>query len=263
MQVNFFCIILFRGIKKYRYKLRVFIIQKNNIEFFDFTLHQFGSILTYARVFDTIALTLKHSYSIMFDKEIPFEIHVTTGDLTINRQDDFVNFCMMHEARPLMIELSKGDFIQQPMFSKIVYSNSFDHVLSVATGLSLSMDSSGFAARRLKIEVPAANSDLFKNRPSNFEKYFEWHCKINYAQVDKLLQLCEKHKVHLSLNALKHATNCRFITLREFGTKTEFEKRISSLSNDLQNGHWAILKQEAEYCIYDNNNLLDHGWLPQ
>jgi hypothetical protein len=55
----------------------------------------------------------------------------------------------------------------------------------------------------------------------------------------------------------------RFITLREFGTKLEFENRVNELTKDLKKGNWTIFKQEAEYCIYDNNSFLDTGWLPQ
>ncbi|NUN99434.1 MAG: hypothetical protein HUU01_02325, partial [Saprospiraceae bacterium] len=96
----------------------------------------------------------------------------------------------------------------------------------------------------------------------DFDKYFEWHCKINYIQIEELLGVCEKHKVHLSLNSLKNETNVRFITLREFGAKWTFGQRIAVVLSDLQKGGWTVLKQQSEYCIYDNNNFLDNGWLP-
>jgi hypothetical protein len=65
------------------------------------------------------------------------------------------------------------------------------------------------------------------------------------------------------INSLKNESNNRFITLREFGTKLEFENRVNELTKDLKKGNWTIFKQEAEYCIYDNNSFLDTGWLPQ
>lgn len=199
----------------------------------------------------------------MLDTEIPFEIHITTDFLASNRQKEFIDFCISREAKPLMIELSKGEFINQPMFNKVIYSNELGNILSIATELSKSLDSQNFRVKRLKIEIPANNSDLFKEYSTNFDKYFEWHCKINYTQTDRLIELCEKHKVHLSLNSLRNETNQRFITLREFETKHKFEKRISALLDDLNNGMWEVLKQQLEYCIYDNNNFLDNGWLPQ
>ena len=199
----------------------------------------------------------------MLDKDIPFEIHITTNSLTISRQNDFVDLCLMNDAKPLMIELSKGKFIKQPMFSKVVYSNSFDKILLVATELSKSFTSKKFSTERLKIEIPAEYSNLFETFSTSFDKYFEWHGKIDFVQIENLNRLCEKHKVHLSLNSLKNETNIRFITLREFGTKFKFEMRIKELTKDLKSGNWTVVKQQAEYCIYDNNNFLDTGWLPQ
>jgi hypothetical protein len=199
----------------------------------------------------------------MLDIKIPFEIHITTDNFTSDRQADFVDFCITREAKPLMIELSKGDFINQPMFSKIIFANNLGDILSISTEISNSLNNHGFLVKRLKIEIPSDKSDLLKYCPSDFDRYFEWHCKINFTQTDSLLKLCEKHKVHLSLNSLKNEANIRFITLREFGTKLRFEQRILSLLSGLQNGKWTILKQQSEYCVYDNNNFLDNGWLPQ
>lgn len=199
----------------------------------------------------------------MLEIEIPFELHITVDNLALDRQANFVDFCASKQSKSLMIELSKGNFINQPMLSKIVYANNLNHVLFIATEISNSMKSQNFLVKRLKIEIPARDSDLFKYHSSHFDKYFEWHCKIDYTQVDKLLELCEAHKVHLSLNSMKNEPNVRFITLREFGEKPKFEQRIQWLLTDLQSGNWVILKQQFEYCIYDDNKFLDNGWLPQ
>jgi hypothetical protein len=199
----------------------------------------------------------------MFDTEIPFEIHITTDHLSLSRQTDFVDFCTTQSAKPLMIELAKGDYIHQPMFSKVIYAAHFDHILAAATEISHTMNGLEFPVKRLKIEVSSEDADLLKNHSSNFDHYFEWHCKLNYEQMDQLLTLCEEHGVHLSLNSLRNESTIRFITLREFGTKQQFEERITALTADLVKGHWKILKQQSEYCIYDNNNFLDNGWLPQ
>lgn len=199
----------------------------------------------------------------MLDREIPFEIHITTGNLALNRQEEFVNFCLARAAKPLMIELSKGDFTHQPMLSKVVYSTHFDDVLSKATEITNALNDQIFQVKRLKVEIPADNHELLKKDVTTFNRYFEWHGKINYTQPEKLAELCEYHKVHLSLNSLKNEANIRFITLREFGVKEVFEQRIGQLINELQQGNWKILKQQSEYCIYDNNCFLDNGWLPQ
>ena len=98
---------------------------------------------------------------------------------------------------------------------------------------------------------------------SNFEKYFEWHGKIHLKEEKLLDQICEDHKVHLSLNSLKGESDIRFITLREYGDIDVFQDRKNSLINCLEGNNWQVLKEQSEYCIYDDNNYLDAGWLPQ
>jgi len=200
----------------------------------------------------------------MGENLIPFEIHITTAGLSIEKKDDFISFCFQHEAKPLLIELSKGDFISQPMFSKVVTLKNFQEILKESTQYSLLMNLNGFVVTRLKIEVPADCSHLFEHdKFTMLNKYFEWHGKIRFCNVEKLYSLCDIHKVHLSLNSLKNESDKRFITLREFGSKDIFQARIANLVLDLTHGNWELSKQQAEYCIYDNNSFLDNGWLPQ
>ncbi len=195
--------------------------------------------------------------------EIPFEIHITTEPLTSSKELDFVNFCKTIDAKPILIELAKGDVIHQPMFSKIIYSANVDEVLSISKNLSRLLHNNNFIVKRLKIEVPSENFNTFKIPLSSFCSYFEWHCKINCTQTDELLDICKNNKAHLSKNNLKTNHNARFITLRDFETQFIFETRKEKIINELKQGNWIILKQESEYCIYDNNNLLDNGWLTQ
>ena len=199
----------------------------------------------------------------MLSQIIPFELHLTVSDISAHRQADFIAFCERYASKPLLIELSRGEHIKQPMLSKIVYSNNFEEVLAAATQLSNTIKAQDYTVERLKIEIPAKDSALLQNHHSAFDKYFEWHGKVNYIQADRLLELCKRHHVHLSRNALKNENNNRFITLREFGSKAIFEQRIHTLLSDIDNSIWNIQKQQSEYCIYDNNNFLDKGWLTQ
>ena len=197
--------------------------------------------------------------ALLANESIPFEIHLTIKNLSKERQGLFVDFCMQQNAKPLLIELAKGDFIHQPMLSKVVYEKELANVLSTASVLSNELMNEGLEVKRLKIEIPSDNWALFQNHKS--EHYFEWHGKIPYERVNELLMLCQKHQVHLSFNALRNASDIRFITLREHGNKEQFESRISALKVDLETNNWPILKQQSEYCIYDNHQFLDHGWL--
>lgn len=196
-------------------------------------------------------------------EKIPFEIHLTTEQLPAAREGAFVRHCEAAGAKALLIELSRGMHMQQPMLSTVVYSDDLRLILSKATTLSQALVKEKFGATRLKIETPAVHAHLFAESESDFDRYFEWHGKIGYDQTEILAAICQKHKVHLSVNVLKSSPTLRFITLREYGTQERFEERIRQLVEALNTSNIPIHKQEAEYCIYDNNSFLDEGWLPQ
>jgi hypothetical protein len=193
---------------------------------------------------------------------IPFEIHLTVESLNTDGQEKFAEFCLKHDAKPLLIELARGDNMQQPMLTKVIYTESLDDVLKISTRYSNLLRQNSFKVNRLKIETMPEYATLFDDgEAGTFAKYYEWHGKINYERPVELLALCEKHKAHLSINALKNTPNIRFITLREFGDNNTFNTRIKELTTDITAGGWQLLKQQSEYCIYDNNCFLDNGWL--
>lgn len=197
----------------------------------------------------------------MLETEISFEIHLTIGNLLRDKEKEFIDFCQQNGGKPLIIELFKGDYTHQPMFTKVIYSNDFASVLENSKRLSIELMDNHFTPKRLKIEVPDVHGALFDLANTSFDKYYEWHGKVEYLQAEKLEALCKQHKAHLSLNSLKEESNTRFITLREFGNRQTFVNKVSKLTQTLS-GEWTILKQQSEYCIYDDNIFLDKGWLP-
>jgi hypothetical protein len=197
-------------------------------------------------------------------KYTPFEIHLTVGYSPEKQISHFVDLCLANAAKPLLIELSSGEQVSQPMFNKIVYKKNLKEALTTATEYARLLDSNAFQVKRLKIEIPSDYVDKIQNDEQDiFKSYFEWHGKTEFNRAEQLNELCLRHHVHLSLNSLKDAVSTRFITLREFGAKSVFEQRIKRLLNDLKKGGWRILKQQSEYCLYDDNIFLDKGWLPQ
>jgi hypothetical protein len=198
----------------------------------------------------------------MLPFEIPFEIHLTPESLTEHSLAAFINFCTEHEAKPMLIELAQGEHTQQPMLSKIVYSAEVERIFELTSGLSNALLERQLPTKRLKIEVPSFHANLFEHYHSASKTYFEWHGKINYDRREELLEICTQQKAHLSRNSLKNEQDKRFITLREHGSKPTFEQRISALAHALVHGGWHLAKQQSEYCIYDSNELLDKGWLP-
>ena len=149
------------------------------------------------------------------------------------------------------------------MFTKVVYAKTIIDALAMANKCADVLNKT-FNVTRIKMEIPSKFDYLFLNKKQTpFDNYYEWHGKVIYDKIDNLNTLCNKNKVHISLNSLKNETDKRFITLREFGTNVVFAQRINDLVMGLQNGNWQLLSQHFEYCVYDNNTVLDAGWLPQ
>jgi hypothetical protein len=199
----------------------------------------------------------------MFASKIPFELHLTTGLLPVKEVDAFESFCTDHGAKPLLIELARGEYINQPMFNKIIYVTTLDEALQTATVFSQQLIARNWKVQRLKIEIPAFHADEWNGTDQEFEPYFEWHGKIQGHPTPALNGLCQQHRAHLSLNALKKVENYRFITLREYGSRNIFEQRLKTLAVSLTEAGWPLIKEVSEYCVYDNNVYLDKGWLPQ
>jgi hypothetical protein len=195
---------------------------------------------------------------------ITFELHLTTADLPRNQLDVFVGVCIRYGGKPLLIELSRGEYTRQPMFSKVIYADKPKEAIHQASSHVQSLRASGFQTTRVKIEVPSAYAGLFQSfRVATFEPYFEWHGKIPFLRVSQLLELCSNHGVHLSRNSLKDEHASRFVTLREFRSSEAFQQRIDALVKALEQGGWFVGKQQSEYCLYDTNTVLDNGWLSQ
>lgn len=193
---------------------------------------------------------------------IPFEIHITVGELSALQSTSFREICREENGKPLFMELSRGEFQQQPMFSKVIQEKDLAAAVRLSEHYTSKLRQAGFVPKRLKIEVPFDSMVLFDEGIAVSEKrYYEWHGKVSYERVEQLLKLCEAHNVHVSHNALKDEQNLRFITLREYGAADEFERRVKALNETLQEEGWVVSKQHFEYCLLDTNISLDKGWL--
>ena len=195
------------------------------------------------------------------EKEILFELHITTHDLSAADVERFIACCVQLEAKPMLIELARGAYAHQPMLSKVLKVQTLTDAVVAARKMCETLRKNNIAVRRLKIEIPSADSHEPVGIGAGFTPYFEWHGKVPYTHPKALQALCLKHTAHLSRNALKNETGTRFVTLREFGTKETFEGRTHQLIQALETEGWPVTKQQSEYCIYDTNVDLDNGWL--
>lgn len=199
----------------------------------------------------------------MLTQSIPFEIHITTTNLPKSKVDLFVSMCVHNGGKPLLIELYQGEYISQPMFSKVIYSNNFNAVIAQISNYTHLLDQQGFQTKRIKTEIPASCVNIVQVPIElGFIPYFEWHGKIALNRMNELLELCSSYKVHLSRNSLKDEKQTQFITLREYGSSEVFQQRIDAVVRELAQGGWQVMKQQSEYCIFDTNIDLDRGWLP-
>lgn len=191
---------------------------------------------------------------------IPFEIHITIAGLQHVDEETLQAFCSKHDARLLLIELARGTYINQPMFSKVIMAASLPEAMAEAQQYVGLLKDERYTVSRLKIEVPAQCADRVTTVQAT-TGYYEWHGRVDYNREPDLLDLCRKHSVHLSRNALRKEHTTRFITLREYGPDKTFMERIAGLLADLETGGWTVHKAQHEYCVYDSNVMLDKGWL--
>lgn len=191
---------------------------------------------------------------------LPYELHLTTHPLPAAAEQAFCDLCRSEGGKTLLIELGRGARTIQPMFSKIIMAAAPEMVLELAGAYAAAFGAHAFPIERIKIEVPAFAAEQV-NAINGFRPYFEWHGKIAYERLQELETLCTAHEVHLSRNALKGESATRFLTLREYGGAGTFGKRLEALKNALSRDGRPCTKEQSEYCIYDNNQLLDQGWL--
>ncbi len=194
---------------------------------------------------------------------IPFELHLTVSSIGQEQEAAFADCCRLLLAKPMIIELAQGQSRQQPMLNKIIQAASLETALAAAHDLSEQLGIAGFPVIRTKIEIPAHHASLFNGEDQTNMRYFEWHGKITYEAQPALPVLCASHKAHLSRNALKHDPGKRFLTLRVYGSAAVFGDKVNNLCKDLVGHGITLLKQQAEYCLYDNLVELDAGWLPE
>lgn len=193
---------------------------------------------------------------------ILFELHLTTTELDETQLTEFVAFCDTIAAKPILIELPEGIQRQQPMISKIVRCAVADEVHGIIESLQTSFIKAGFPVKRVKVEVPPDHRrEAEKAFPDFLGGYYEWHGRVKVADREKLLKLCRMTGAHLSANALKNKPGERLITVRGTANERGFRYRVRELTANLANNNYTLLKEEAEYCVFDSNKSPDKGWI--
>lgn len=195
-------------------------------------------------------------------KNLLFEIHITTEDLSEKEVEKFEGFCQTIEAKPIVIELSKGVHFQQPMISKVFRCTEGNEIHAKIDQLTKQFTTANYPVSRVKIEVPLEIEEQAKGIFAAHEKtYFEWHGKLEIQDLQQVKNLCAQHDAHLSKNSLKKNPKSKFITIRDFQSADSIRKRVADLKKDMNGKGWHFEKEEFEYCIFDSNESLDKGWI--
>lgn len=194
-------------------------------------------------------------------EKIVFQFHITINDLPKEKKQDFLTICEKEDVKPLFIILPEGNYLKQPMFTKLIESTNFKTALSLAEQTVKNFEISDFSIARIKAEVFSKDSSLFQAMDyNNFQPYYEWHCRVKIENEKETEQLCKKYNAHLSVNSLDEDKKIKYITIREYESEALFYEAVNNFYQILlKKDIVTIIKQKFEYCIYDTRLELDKG----
>lgn len=181
-----------------------------------------------------------------------FQIHVTTGPMSPQRKAQFLTLCHRYKVKPLLIVLDEGETIDQPMFTYLTEQDTIEEALIQLRPIKMAFDDAAFPIKRIKCEInPDDKTDAIKGL------YYEWHCKVNPYDPERLSALCAENDAHLSRNSLVEGE--KYITIRK-ENKDDFTAAVRNLKNLLPEWPLDVLKEKYEYCVSDSCLALDDGW---
>ena len=194
---------------------------------------------------------------------ITFELHLTTNFLDLNGISRFEKFCEVIQAKPIVIQLPKGQFQQQPMISKVIQVPTEKVLIEKVEFLQKQFIHNRFEIKRTKIEIPIWEKpktiSFFKNQSC---QYYEWHGKIKIENEELIQNIINKYDGRLSRNSLKKDIHSKFITLRDYSnSEINIVNNINKLKAELLKNELILSKEELEFCIFDSNEKLDKGWI--
>lgn len=191
-----------------------------------------------------------------------YEIHISTSPLLEAEIFGFINFCRKISVKPIIIQLDEGEVSQQPMISKTIKNTDNLKLHTEIENLKKLFLNNNYEITRLKVEVSLdSKEDGIKAFPDYKGRYFEWHGKVRFSNLDHLKEVVEKWKGRISRNSLKSEPDLRFITLRGYKNQGYFTRDVDSIKTVLKRENIPLIKDEYEYCVFDSNKSLDKGWI--
>jgi len=205
------------------------------------------------------------------------ELHITTkcGE----NVNDFVNICIgfkkmfikkfnhyegeLYSCKPIIIELSRGININQPMCSINFSYNTILKDLLILEFVN-QLKAANMPVKRIKVE-----EKMYKNKELKTvideNNYFEYHGLVEWSNLD--FANFNIANSHISKSNLSNKPqNFRIVTCRVYALKTKeaffdyiqnvFKPKLFALNNFVK-----LVKEEYEYAIQDDNVNIDSGWL--
>lgn len=182
-----------------------------------------------------------------------FQFHVTVETFESARIDDFIALCRREEVKPVMIHLEKGDYVDQPMMTRLIDAETLQIAREEVERQAARFAQAGFPIRRIKAECNPKENEPYLSS----ENYYEWHCLVEYSDEAALKQFCLEHHAHLSRNALMPGR--KYVTIRLYD-RDEFYRQVQVCSDALKSSPFTIVKEKFEYSVYDSCLTLDGGW---
>lgn len=194
---------------------------------------------------------------------LPYEIHVTVEP---GRVEQFKDACSLIGVKPLLIDLA---VMKDMMTSSVHYGNDTTAKVEMWR-IERRLQQDGFRTTRTKIETAPWHPDAptFENQKQfGAGQYYECHLVIEAFRSPYirglLKEICRKHDLHVSKNALKSEDNGLEIvmaTLRRSIPLSIFEHRIEKAKSALDAWGFEVKKTIIEFALFDSNVSHDAAW---
>lgn len=197
-----------------------------------------------------------------------FEAHITV-QCPATQLAGFAELCDRLEIKHIVIELSAGQVMTQPMTAS-VHRGELRTVQAEVHELARALVAAGHDVVRTKIEALPHNHDIPQDdAAANAEpaRYFEYHLKIVVppgGELAEVAAVASAHGARLSRNARRVRSDGgqeRYLTLRLPGLgRASADARFAALEAAVAALPVTITRRVREYTVYDSNLGLDRGW---
>lgn len=216
----------------------------------------------------------------MFTVTGEFEIHLTVRPITGTADPDspvpyraLERYAAERAWKFAHIVLDRGRVPSQPMLT-LRADGTLPAARSASDDAAAGLAGAGFTVVRTKIEaapwaegVPVSDED---GRALGPRYYFEHHIKLLLDAAEDtagLRPVVSAHAAHLSRNGRRIRADGRaerFVTQRcRLVGRDTADRRLEALTAALRADGREIVSMEREFVVYDSDEGLDAGWIPE